>query len=85
MSLHLRTGVTTADTEYGVVLLDEDTGHYWQLNPTGAVVVRMLMDGRGAEDAVKALTEEFDVDEAQAAGDVATLVASLRSAGLVTP
>lgn len=85
MTLRIRSGVATADTEYGTVLLDEDSGHYWQLNPTGAAVVRLLLAGRTPDEAAKALTEEFDVDEPQAMRDVSTLVDGLRSAGLVTP
>ena len=85
MSLHIRAGVSTADTEYGTVLLDERTGHYWQLNPTGAEVVRLLMAGGTPAEAVRALTEQFEVDEPQARDDVTALLDGLRSAGLVTP
>ncbi|MCC8250415.1 lasso peptide biosynthesis PqqD family chaperone [Saccharothrix luteola] len=84
MPLRIRDGVSTADTEYGTVLLDERTGEYWQLNPTGAEVVRLLMAGRTPAEAVQALTEQFDVDEPQARNDVETLLDSLRSADLVT-
>jgi hypothetical protein len=84
VSLRIRSGVSTADTEYGSVLPDEDTGHYWQLNPSGAAVLRMLVEGRTPEEAAKALTEEFDVDEGQALADVEALLDGLRSAGLVT-
>lgn len=84
MPLRIRDGVSTADTEYGAVLLDEHTGEYWQLNPTGAEVVRLLMAGRTPAEAVQALTEQFDVDEPQARNDVEALLDSLRSADLVT-
>ncbi|MEU4768807.1 lasso peptide biosynthesis PqqD family chaperone [Actinosynnema sp. NPDC023794] len=84
MPLRIRDGVSTADTEYGTVLLDERTGEYWQLNPTGAEVVRLLMAGRTPAEAVQALTEQFEVDEPQARNDVETLLDSLRSADLVT-
>ncbi|MER5261745.1 lasso peptide biosynthesis PqqD family chaperone [Actinosynnema sp. NPDC002837] len=85
MPLRIRDGVSTADTEYGTVLLDERTGDYWQLNPTGAEVVRLLLAGRTPDEAVQALTEQFEVDEPQARSDVETLLDSLRSADLVTP
>jgi hypothetical protein len=85
MPLQIRDGVSTADTEYGTVLLDERTGHYWQLNPTGAEVVRLLMAGRTPAEAVQALTELFEVEEPQARHDVTTLLDNLRSAGLVKP
>lgn len=85
MSLQFRPDVSTADTEYGTVLLDERSGHYWQLNPTGVLVVRTLLAGGTPTQAVIALTEEFDVDKPQAMQDVTGLVEQLRSAGLVTP
>ena len=37
MTLQLRDGVSAADTEYGITLLDEDSGQYWNLNPTAAL------------------------------------------------
>jgi Coenzyme PQQ synthesis protein D (PqqD) len=85
MGLQFRSDVSTADTEYGTVLLDERSGCYWQLNPTGVLVVRTLLAGGTPTQAVTALTEEFDVDKPQAMQDVTALVDQLRSAGLVTP
>jgi hypothetical protein len=83
MTLNLRDGVSTADTEYGVVLLDEDSGEYWNLNPTGASVLRTLLDGGSAADAVRGLTEEYAIDADTARRDVEELLGGLRSAGLV--
>ncbi|WKX69134.1 lasso peptide biosynthesis PqqD family chaperone [Streptomyces sp. XD-27] len=82
MTLRLRAGVSTAETDYGTVLLDERGGHYWELNPTGALVVRTLLDGGAEPEAVDALIAEFDIDRAQAARDVADLVRELRDSGL---
>src|SRR2546425_1053219 len=36
MMLKLRDGVSAADTDYGIALLDEDSAEYWNLNPTAA-------------------------------------------------
>ena len=57
MTLKLRNGVSTADTDYGTTLLDEDSGQYWNLNPTGALVLRTLLDGGTPAQAVQELTE----------------------------
>lgn len=81
--LKLRDGVSTADTEYGVVLLDEDSGEYWNLNPTGALVLRTLLDGGSTAEAVHHLTEQYAVDPETACQDVDDLLGGLRSAGLV--
>ncbi|GAB3487276.1 lasso peptide biosynthesis PqqD family chaperone [Amycolatopsis cihanbeyliensis] len=84
MTFQLRQDVSLADTEYGTVLLDERSGRYWQLNPSGVLVVNTLLAGDDTEQAVTALTEEYQVDAAKARADVRTLVDGLRSAGLVS-
>ena len=60
MTLALRDGVSAAETDYGITLLDEDSGRYWNLNPTGALALRTLLDG-GPAQAVQELTEEYSV------------------------
>ena len=83
MTLKLRDGVSTADTDYGIALLDEDSGEYWNLNPTGALVLRTLLEGGTSTDAAQALAETYDVDADTASRDVQDLLSGLRSAGLV--
>jgi hypothetical protein len=83
MTLKLRRGVSAADTDYGIALLDEDSGQYWNLNPTGALVLRTLLGGGTPAQAVQALTEEYAVDADTASRDVDDLVGGLLSAGLV--
>lgn len=83
MMLKLRDGVSAADTDYGIALLDEDSGEYWNLNPTGALVLRTLLQGGTSTDAVQALVERYDVDAESASGDVRDLLGGLHSAGLV--
>lgn len=84
MTFTLRERVSAADTDYGIVLLDEDSGEYWNLNPTGALVVRTLLDGGSVADAVHQLTERYAAEPEAAQQDVDDLVAGLRTAGLVT-
>jgi len=83
MTLKLREGVSTADTDYGIALLDEDSGEYWNLNPTGALVLRTLLEGGTSTEAVQALVERYDVDTDSASRDVQDLLGELCSAGLV--
>ncbi|MEV8306240.1 lasso peptide biosynthesis PqqD family chaperone [Streptomyces flavidovirens] len=83
MTLKLRTGVSCADTEYGIALLDEASGQYWELNPTGAQVLRILLRGGTSEQAVRDLTDTCDVDAESARDDVRGLVEALDSSGLV--
>jgi hypothetical protein len=84
MTLKLRDGVSIADTDYGMALLDEDSGQYWNLNPTAALALRMLLDGGTTAKAVQELTEQYAVDPDTASKDVGDLVGELQSAGLVT-
>jgi Coenzyme PQQ synthesis protein D (PqqD) len=83
MALKLRNGVSAAETDYGIALLDEESGQYWNLNPTGALALRTLLDGGTTAQAVQALTEEYAVDVDTATRDVEDLVSGLHSAGLV--
>ena len=83
MTLKLRDGVSTADTDYGVALLDENSGQYWNLNPTGALVLQMLLAGGTPAQAVQELTAQYEVNADTASRDVEDLVDSLHSAGLV--
>ena len=83
MTLKLREGVSAADTDYGMALLDEDSGQYWNLNPTAALALRTLLDGGTTAQAVQELTEQYAVDADTASQDINNLVGELHSAGLV--
>jgi hypothetical protein len=83
MTLRLRSGISTADTDYGTTLLDEDNGEYFTLNPSGSLVLRTMLEGGTPEQAAQALTEQYAVDAHTAGQDVADLIGGLRSARLV--
>ena len=83
MTLQLRDGVSAADTEYGMALLDEDSGQYWNLNLTAALALRTLLGGGTTAQAVQELTAEYAVDADTASQDIQGLVGELHSAGLV--
>lgn len=81
--MKLRNGVFIAEVEYGAALLDEDSGQYWNLNPTGLLVVETLLSGGTTDDATRVLADEYGIDPGSAAQDVGELVDQLCSAGLV--
>jgi hypothetical protein len=83
MTLKLRDGVSAADTDYGMALLDDDSGQYWNLNPTAALALRTLLDGGTTAQAVQELTQQYAVDADTASQDIDNLVGELHSAGLV--
>ncbi|MFJ2821507.1 lasso peptide biosynthesis PqqD family chaperone [Streptomyces toxytricini] len=83
MTMTLRHGVVTADTEYGMALLDQSSGEYYTLNPTAAVIVRALLDGTTTDQAVSALTDQYDVSAEQVEEDIARILQELRDARLL--
>jgi hypothetical protein len=82
--MRLREDVSTAVTEYGMVLLDERTGRYWQLSPVGALVIEQLGMGSAIEGTVESITSRFEVRSDQARIDVDAFLGKLVAAGLVT-
>ncbi|GGS36102.1 MULTISPECIES: lasso peptide biosynthesis PqqD family chaperone [Streptomyces] len=83
MKLRNRKHLVVTDTDYGAVLLDTKSGQYWQLNPPGAVIVRTLLDGEGPDEAIRRVTDRFDVETERATTDVHALIEAMRSAGVV--
>lgn len=83
MTFKLRNGVSTAEVDYGIALLDERGGQYWNLNPTGALVLRTLLAGGTAEEAANELAHQYAIDPETASRDVRELVDELCSAGLL--
>ena len=81
--MKLRDGVSTAEVDYGTVLLDEDRGEYWNLNETAAQILKTLLAGGSVQDAALRVCDEFDADVLLATRDVEDLVGELRAAGLV--
>lgn len=83
--LALRNGISVAELNDGMALLDEDSGEYFTLNPTAALVVRSLLDGRTPAHAAEELTREYAVDDDSAKRDVEELVDALKAANLLAP
>jgi hypothetical protein len=83
MGYHLRTGVSTAETDAGLTVLDEDSGEYFNLNPTGALVLRVLLDGGTSDGAVERLMAAYDVERETAEADVRDLLSAFEQARLV--
>jgi hypothetical protein len=81
--MKLHEDVSVARTEYGLVLLDQAAGRYWQLTGTAAVVVEELTAGRTTEQAVAVLVARFDVTAETARADVEAFLGRLRGTGLV--
>lgn len=81
--MRLGKSVSVTETADGAVVLDQRSGKYWQLNPSGAVVLATLLAGGTPEQAAEAVVARYPVDADRALADVRALVAALRSARLV--
>ncbi|MER7757059.1 lasso peptide biosynthesis PqqD family chaperone [Kitasatospora sp. NPDC097643] len=84
MAVELRPDVTLTPTGGGAVVLDEHSGRYFQLNRTGLLILRSLLDGRSPDEIATDLSDRFPVTADQARTDITRLHDSLRAAGLVT-
>ncbi|MEV5880679.1 lasso peptide biosynthesis PqqD family chaperone [Streptomyces sp. NPDC052101] len=80
----LRADVSACATGEGMVLLDERSGRYWQLNATGALVVRALLEGATPEQVAERLAATRPVTPERAAADVTALVGQLVRERLVS-
>lgn len=65
------------------VLLDLDSGHYFDLDETGGRIWAALETGQPTRELVRALAEEFDAPAERIGADVAALLAELERAGLI--
>lgn len=83
MAYKLRNGVSITEVDYGTVLLDEDRGQYWNLNPTGALILQTLLSDGTVDQAACALAEQYAVEADTARLDVQQLLEELCSAGLL--
>jgi hypothetical protein len=83
MKLRNHKYLAVTDTDYGAVLLDTKSGEYWQLNPTAALVTRTLLEGGEADEAIRRVTDRFDVGSERATTDVHALIDAMRAAGVI--
>ncbi|MGW7407853.1 lasso peptide biosynthesis PqqD family chaperone [Streptomyces sp. NPDC054833] len=81
--MRLRADVSLVETDYGKILLDGRSGKYWELNPTGSLVLDELMSGGDLDAVITRLTAEFEVGAERARADAEALVAALVEARLV--
>ncbi|WP_234334790.1 lasso peptide biosynthesis PqqD family chaperone [Streptomyces sp. NRRL S-118] len=75
--------VTACDTDDGMVLLDGRRGRYWQLNATGALILRALLRGDDGARIAEELACARPVTAEQAGQDISDLITRLTEARLV--
>ncbi|WP_251053320.1 MULTISPECIES: lasso peptide biosynthesis PqqD family chaperone [unclassified Streptomyces] len=80
----LHADVTCTTTEDGMVLLNQRTGRYWQLNATGATVLQAFLNGSTLQQISDALVQARPVSREHAEADVNALIDHVTRAGLVS-
>jgi hypothetical protein len=83
MPLHLHPDVVTTDTDDGMVLLHQRTGRYWQLNTTGASVLRRLLDGHTPEEIARGIAGRHGVAINRVQHDIAQTIEQLHTTCLL--
>jgi hypothetical protein len=84
MMVTLCPDISTTDTDDGMVLLNERTGQYFQLNPSGALVLTALVNGMQIQQAARLLTHRYAITHERTVTDIGLLIGHLRRAGLIT-
>lgn len=82
-SLRLRAGVVKQVMHGEMVLLDTVSGRYFDLNPSGTLMLERLLAGDPADVVVAAVCGRFDAPPERVRSDLQALLAALRAAQLV--
>ena len=75
--------LVAADMASEAVLLDIDSGNFYQLNATGARIWALVDEPRSLSSLCEALAGDFAVDAATCEADVTGFVANLVDIGLL--
>jgi hypothetical protein len=85
MALHPNVDVIAKRLDETSVLVHIPTNRIFELNETGTRVWEMIGESLNRDQIVRRLADEFDVEEARAAGEVNELLTRLRNEGLLSP
>ncbi len=75
--------VVSCQMDGSEALLNTETGHYYLLNPVGALVWSALDEHKSIEKLIELVTSTYDVSSEQCAQDLEALFSSMKSKGLV--
>ena len=75
--------LTRVETNYGDVLLDAETGQYWHLNESAALVFSSLSNGDHVDDVVAKLATSYGISAERAREDVESVRAQMTERGLL--
>lgn len=79
------TGIRSAVTQDGAVLLDINQGLCFSMNPVGAKIWELLKINQSIDQIADALATEFSIPREQVFRDVREFIAQLRNEHLLVP
>lgn len=78
-----RTSVVSADTSDETILIDVDSGYFFQLNKSAAQIWQLVDPPRSFGDLCTAIQARFDASPETCRADVAEFVIDMRERGLL--
>ncbi len=82
MNIKLNSGLLIQKVVDEVVILEPDSGDYYTLNATGAIMLEMLQQGNSIGEISKQMSAEFDASASDIEHDLKQLLADLERNGL---
>ncbi len=79
----LKNGVVTQILQEEMILLDTLGGQYFDLNPSGTLMLDRVLNGASPASAARAVAERYEVSEARARQDLDQLLQQLSALGLI--
>lgn len=83
MKFSCKTNVFVTELGESLALLDMQTGTYYTINDTGAIIWKELTQGNDLSIAVDKICETYDISSTQANVDADSLVGDLLHKGII--
>lgn len=83
MVLNRKMGIMTADMNGATVMLDIESGKYFNLGEIGGRIWEILEQPTSVKDLVSILVQEYDVTEEQCMEDIVPFLEKMLNRGLV--
>lgn len=83
MVLNRKMGIMTADMNGAIVMLDIESGKYFNLGEVGGRIWEILEQPTSVKDLVSTLVQEYDVTEEQCLEDIVPFLEKMLNRGLV--
>jgi hypothetical protein len=71
------------NAEENYIVFDPDEGDKWEINETGAFILRSLIEGASLKDIRERMTEKYDLDQGKAEEALQKYIADLREEGIL--